>query len=130
MNSLTKYQLKGAALFTLIAIVGAQFIQSEVKASYIVGAVTTNGFTMKLPGEVIIGDSTVITKFNGNVDEKRIVNVSGTTVYVTDGTLTDQMVISPFVGKQKGFAYDHSIVINLDNKIKGGQIIYWCKRKG
>jgi hypothetical protein len=110
------------SLFLTMAIQGTAQV-------YDVGVVSSNNYMSKVTGILTFTDSTYITRFNNQEAVKKISNRSGVNVvYVTDGTSTDKIVISPMPGKVKGFTYDHTILLDQDAKFAGAtQVIFFCR---
>ncbi|HEV8512210.1 MAG TPA: hypothetical protein VGQ59_03005 [Cyclobacteriaceae bacterium] len=90
------------------------------------GVTSALGFTGKVQTQIVASDSLVKFIANGKQTTfKRIPSTS--TIYFTDGVITQSIAYAPQVGKIKGFAYTHSLVYNSNvNSGKSTEAILFC----
>lgn len=96
---------------------------------YTVGAMSGNGFSIRIEGRITIADSLITFDIDGKQEIKKVLNRTGYNVYITDGTATDRLTITPMSGKMKGVAYNHTIVYDADKRFSSAQVIYYCKKE-
>jgi hypothetical protein len=95
-----------------------------------VGAMTVSGVTVKMNAELSISDSTMVFMSSDQNTKSKIVNRNEFEVYITDGTATDKLTMTPLSGSIKGFKYDYTIVHTRDKRFsQDGELIYFCRRK-
>ena len=111
-------------VIALIFITSAACAQEKYHAG-----VFSFNLTAKVDMNISISDSTVIFKSMGKKEFWTITNATESAIYITDGTATDRLKVTPATGKLKGFSYDHILNIEKDSRFNGGgKVSYFCKK--
>ena len=93
---------------------------------YKVGAMSIMGNNVKSDALIIINDSTVTLKGNGQIYNYKLIKIANGIVYFTDGVMTNSYTILNQSGKVKGFKYDKYILYTPDNRQNSGTLVYYA----
>lgn len=112
----------------IISIVVLSYLISLASFSqkYKVGAMSFMGNNVKSDALIIINDSTVTLKGNGQNYNYKLIKIANGIVYFTDGVMTNSYTILNQSGKIKGFKYDKYILYTPDNRQNSGTVIYYA----
>ncbi|MBL7865758.1 MAG: hypothetical protein JNK10_12830 [Cyclobacteriaceae bacterium] len=110
--------MKAPLIFVGLFVAYSSFCQT-----YNVGIVKMGPDIKDLEGQIIITDSTVISKFDGQSISVNITSRKGYTIHVPEG----KYVITHASGRVHGFTYDRHVTYHPDKKHAGfANPIYFC----
>jgi hypothetical protein len=111
------------ASMIILLLISSKFCHAQ---TFNCGVMSVQGFTSKIESKILITDSIVSVMVQGKETVyKRIPSTS--TIYYTDGVVTNSIVEIPMQGRIKGFAYNRTLNMKTNiNSGKPGEIVQFC----
>lgn len=107
----------------LLVAIGLFISFSSYSQTYTVGIVKMGPDIKNLEGQIVVTDSTVVSKFDGQSISVPITSRKGYTIHVKDG----KYVITHAKGRVHGFTYDRHVTYHPDKHHPGYvNSVYYC----